>query len=347
MGGKPKLKPDSVGHMGEKKRFLTVSDGFLGYSLVEDLHWKWKMVPWKTMFLYKERGAPLSMTISGRVSIQASLTVRNALAMRSPRGQKAGDAAKRKEVVMLFGHLEQAASAGEGRLAYELYLRLLEADPNFTTPALDPTMPWKACQVLENQAEMRSAMQLNEAIFGKLLQVANKAAALSEEDMLRHWHQVHGHDPSKGDPYLVLALNDLQKLRPRLEVFHRPVAGRRAPRRRARPDESTPSIHRRAPHGMESKYSKSKARQDAIKPALAFFCGLGASERRLHGAVEMFCLRGAKARARLAVDGLESSPFPCHTLRRLNAVTRKLKMHREEPRPETSWAIFQLVLQHR
>lgn len=90
MGGKPKLKPDSVGHMGEKKRFLMVSDGFLGYSLVEDLHWKWKMVPWKTMFLYKERGAPLSMTVSGRVSIQASLTVRNALAMRSPRGQKAG-----------------------------------------------------------------------------------------------------------------------------------------------------------------------------------------------------------------------------------------------------------------
>eukprot|EP00913_Durusdinium_trenchii_P015720 g14773.t1 len=204
--------------------------------------------------------APPERTDRPAFDVTSGLFRRNALAMRSPRGQKAGDAAKRKEVVMLFGHLEQAASAGEGRLAYELYLRLLEADPNFTTPALDPTMPWKACQVLENQAEMRtqwplyrgigesagsrrmsssnrvsqtnrrsmtdgdcmrSAMQLNEAIFGKLLQVANKAAALSEEDMLRHWHQVHGHDPSKGDPYLVLALNDLQKLRPRLEVFHR------------------------------------------------------------------------------------------------------------------------------
>ncbi|CAK9111254.1 unnamed protein product [Durusdinium trenchii] len=45
---------------------------------------------------------------------------------------------------------------------------------------------------------------------------------------------------------------------------------------------------------MESKYSKSKARQDAIKPALAFFCGLGSVFLVLHCA---FSSKAAVGRA--------------------------------------------------
>jgi len=60
---------------------------------------------------------------------------------------------------------------------------------------------------------------------------------------------------------------------------------------------------------MDSKYNKSKARQDAIKPALAFFTGLGSVFFVLHYALGNKPLRRIPSQAQTALQSLQEMSF--------------------------------------
>lgn len=62
--------------------------------------------------------------------------------VRSNRRAKAANAESRREVVMLYGQLDVHASVGEVQVAYDLYCRIRQLDPDFETPGLTFPMLW-------------------------------------------------------------------------------------------------------------------------------------------------------------------------------------------------------------
>lgn len=137
--------------------------------------------------------------------------------VRSNRRAKAANAESRREVVMLYGQLDVHASVGEVQMAYDLYCRIRQLDPDFETPGLTFPMLWHSLVKAEAYHSSRRQRQLNEDVFRKLLEVETAAP----ETLLRFWHEVHGEDVTQGDPYLTLALKTLQAPRPKLELFRR------------------------------------------------------------------------------------------------------------------------------